>query len=158
MTKSKAYIGFITPGFLLYSLFMIVPLGFAIYYSLFNWSGMGPMEFIGLDNFKRIFFDPRMSKIFNNALGNNFKYMGVATFIFIPIQILMAYLIHMKIKGYNAFRLLIFLPYVISPSIIGFFALLVFDPNIGILNNMFLSLGLHHFVSAWFGDPSKAFS
>ena len=89
MTKSKAYIGFITPGFILYSLFMIVPLGFAIYYSFFNWSGMGPMEFIGIDNFHRIFFDERMEGIFRNALGNNFRYMAIAVCIFIPVQIAM---------------------------------------------------------------------
>lgn len=157
MTKSKAYIGFIAPGFILYSLFMIVPLGFAIYYSFFNWSGLGSMECIGLENFKRIFFDPRMSRIFNNALGNNFRYMAIAVFVFIPLQILMAYLIHIKIHGHNLFRLMIFLPYVISPSIIGFFALLVFDPNIGILNNVLLGIGLNQLVSSWFGNPSIAF-
>lgn len=157
MTKSKAYIGFITPGFLLYSLFMIVPLGFAIYYSFFNWSGMGAMDFIGLDNFRRIFFDERMGRIFRNALGNNFRYMAIAVCIFIPIQIAMAYLIHLRIRGHNFFRLMIFLPYVISPSIIGFFALLVFDPHIGMLNTLFLTLGLPQLVNAWFGNPDIAF-
>jgi ABC-type sugar transport system permease subunit len=137
---------------------MIVPLGFAIYYSFFNWSGMGPMEFIGLDNFHRIFFDERMGGIFRNALGNNFRYMAVAICIFIPIQIAMAYLIHLKIRGHNLFRLMIFLPYVISPSIIGFFALLVFDPNIGMLNTFFITLGLHNLASSWFGKPDIAFS
>lgn len=157
MNKSKAYIGFITPGFILYSLFMIVPLGFAIYYSFFDWSGLGAMDFIGLENFKRIFFDPRMSRIFRNALGNNFRYMAIAIFVFIPIQVAMAYLIHLKIRGHNLFRLMIFLPYVISPSIIGFFALLVFDPNIGILNTVLLGLGLNQLASAWFGNPAIAF-
>lgn len=157
MTKSKAYIGFITPGFILYTLFMIVPLGFAIYYSFFSWSGMGAMEFIGLDNFKRIFFEPRMSGIFRNALGNNLRYMAIAIFVFIPIQVLMAYLIHLQIRGHKMFRLMIFLPYVISPSIVGFFTLLVFDPNIGMLNNLFISLGLPQLVSAWFGSPNIAF-
>ncbi len=157
MTKSKAYIGFITPGLILYTVFMIVPLGFAIYYSFFSWSGMGAMEFIGLDNFKRIFFEPRMSGIFRNALGNNLRYMAIAIFVFIPIQILMAYLIHLQIRGHNMFRLMIFLPYVISPSIVGFFTLLVFDPNIGMLNNLFITLGVPQLASAWFGSPNIAF-
>jgi len=52
---------------------------------------------------------------------------------------------------------MIFLPYVISPSIIGFFALLVFDPNIGILNTVLLGLGLNQLASAWFGNPAIAF-
>ncbi|HOV64762.1 MAG TPA: sugar ABC transporter permease [Spirochaetia bacterium] len=155
--RSKAYIGFIMPGFCIYTLFMIVPLFAAIYYSLFKWAGVGDMSFVGLENFRRIFFDPRMSKIFFNALGNNFKYMLIAVFIFIPIQTFMAYLIHIRIPGHMMFRLLIFFPYVISSSIVGFFSLLVFDPNIGILNKLLKAIGLSAWVSAWFGDPAKAF-
>lgn len=116
------------------------------------------MEFIGFDNFRRIFFDERMGGIFRNALGNNFRYMAIAVFIFIPIQIAMAYLIHLKIHGHNFFRLMIFLPNVISPSIIGFFALLVFDPNIGMLNTLLINLGLQNYISFWFGNPDIAFS
>ncbi len=157
MYKTRAYIGFIAPGFLIYTLFMTIPLGVAFYYSLFSWSGMGAMEFIGLDNFRRIFFEPRMSGIFWNALGNNFSYLLIVVCIFIPLQILIAYLIHMKIAGYKFFKLMIFLPYVISPSIVGFFALLVFDPNFGMVNTLLLRLGLDQLVGAWFGDPQLAF-
>ena len=157
MRRSKAYIGFIAPGFCIYTLFMIIPLGAAVYYSFYSWSGMGAMEFVGLENFRKIFFEPRMASIFRNALGNNFKYMLIAVGVFIPIQIFMAYMIHLKIHGHNMFRLMIFLPNVISPSIVGFFSLLVFDPNVGFLNNLFLSLGLNQFMSSWFGDPQMAF-
>ncbi len=157
MHRSRAYRGFIAPGFLIYTLFMIIPLGVAFYYSFFSWSGMGDMIFIGLDNFKKIFLEPRMSGIFWNALGNNFSYMLIAIFIFIPIQILLAYLIHIEIAGHKAFKLMIFLPYVISPSIVGFFSLLVFDPNIGMLNTFFTMIGFQQFAGAWFGNVNQAF-
>jgi ABC-type sugar transport system permease subunit len=136
---------------------MIVPLFAAVYYSLFKWAGVGEMTFVGLENFRRIFLDPRMSKTFFNALGNNLKYMLIAVFVFIHIQTLMAYLIHIRIRGHKVFKLLVFLPYVISSSIIGFFSLLVFDPNIGMMNKLFKAVGLPSLVSAWFGDPGKAF-
>jgi raffinose/stachyose/melibiose transport system permease protein len=157
MKNSRAYRGFIAPGLIVYSLFMIIPLGFALYYSFFSWSGMGEMQFIGMENFNKIFFEPRMSGIFWNALGNNFSYMLVAIGIFIPLQILIAYLIHIEIAGHKAFKLMIFLPYVISPSIVGFFSLLTFDPNIGMLNTFLLKIGLGQFAGAWFGDPDLAF-
>ena len=157
MKRSRAYIGFITPGLCIYTLFMIVPLFAAVYFSLFKWAGVGDMTFVGLENFRRIFLEPRMSKTFFNALWNNLRYMCIAICIFIPLQTLMAYLIHVRIPGHNTFKLLIFLPYVISSSIIGFFSLLVFDPNIGMLNKLLHALGLDSLVSAWFGDPSKAF-
>ena len=154
---SRAYWGFITPGFLVYTLCMIIPLAAAFYYSFFSWSGMGQMQFIGLENFRRIFLEPRMASIFWNALGNNFLYLIIAICIFIPIQILLAYLIHIEIAGHKLFKLMIFLPYVISPSIVGFFSLLVFDPNIGMLNTFLLKLGFPSLTGAWFGDPDIAF-
>ena len=61
MRKRKAYIGFIAPGFLIYSIFMIVPIICAVYFSFFEWSGIGDMKFMGLDNFRKLMFDPRMA-------------------------------------------------------------------------------------------------
>lgn len=48
-----------------------------------------------------------------------------------------------------------FLPYVISTTIVSFFATLIFDPNIGILNNVLGNLGMSK--GAWFGDVNWAF-
>lgn len=68
--------------------------------------------------------------------------------IITPLQIFIAYVLNIKIKCYKYLQLMLFLPYVISTSIVGFFALLVFDPNIGILNTVFGSLGLEK-VHGW---------
>ncbi|MFP4383553.1 MAG: carbohydrate ABC transporter permease [Spirochaetia bacterium] len=157
MKYRKSHLGFISPGFIIYTVFMIVPLITAVYFSLHSWPGIGEKIFIGLKNFRNIFFDERMSSIFWNALGNNFTYLFIAILIFIPVQILIAYLIHSKIFGHEAFKLMVFLPYVISPSIVGFFALLVFDPNVGLLNNFFYAVGLNSWTSAWFGNVHQGF-
>ncbi len=153
MQSKKSYILFILPGFIVYTVFMIIPLFFAVYYSFFSWAGIGPKVFIGLGNFRKIFFDPQISPVFKNAIKNNFVYMAIALFVFIPVQILLAYLIHKKIRGYSFFKLVIFLPFVISSTIVGFFSLLVFDPNIGFLNTFLESLHLNSLTSSWFGDP-----
>ena len=50
---------------------------------------------------------------------------------------------------------MVFLPYVISSTVIGFFATLLFNPNIGLMNTILKSLGMAQ--SAWFGNPSIAF-
>ncbi len=157
MQSKKSYILFILPGFTIYTVFMIIPLFFAVYYSFFSWAGIGPKVFIGLGNFKKIFFDSQIAPVFKNAIKNNFVYMAIALFVFIPVQILLAYLIHKKIRGYSFFKLVIFLPFVISSTIVGFFSLLVFDPNIGFLNTFLESLHLTSLTSSWFGDPKKAF-
>lgn len=45
------------------------------------------------------------------------------------------------------------MPYVISSTIVSFFATMMFNPTIGFLNTFFEKLGLHQFISAWVGDP-----
>ena len=125
MKKNRAYLGFITPGFILYTLFMIIPIVFAMYYSFFEWNGIGPMKFIGLGNFQKLLGGGRMSRIFFNALGNNIKYLICVLLIITPLQIFFAYLLFIKIKGHRYIQFMLFLPYVISTSIVGFFALIL---------------------------------
>ena len=50
--QNRAYIGFITPGLFLYTLLVIIPIACSIFYSFFEWSGIGPMKFVGLENFR----------------------------------------------------------------------------------------------------------
>lgn len=155
MKKSKAYLGFITPGLILYTVFMIVPIVCAMYYSFFEWNGVGPMKFIGLANFQKLLGGGRMSRIFFNALGNNMKYLGCVLLIITPLQIFFAYILFIRIKAHRYLQFMLFLPYVISTSIVGFFAMMVFDPNIGLLNTIFGTLGIPK--SAWLGNPNLSF-
>lgn len=157
LKKSRAYIGFIGPGLVLYTVFMIAPILFAIYMSFFNWAGVGPMLPVGLDNYRKLLFSARESRIFFNALGNNFKYMATVLLLIMPIQIFFAYVLYIRIKAHQYIQFMLFLPYVISTSIIAFFATMVFDPNIGMLNTLFSQLGLDHWRSAWLGDPRLSF-
>ena len=155
MKKSKAYLGFITPGLILYTVFMIVPIVCAMYYSFFEWNGVGPMKFIGLANFQKLLGGGRMSRIFFNALGNNMKYLGCVLLIITPLQVFFAYILFIRIKAHRYLQFMLFLPYVISTSIVGFFAMMVFDPNIGLLNTIFGTLGISK--SAWLGNPNLSF-
>lgn len=157
MRKKKAYIGFIAPGFILYTIFMIVPIVCAVVYSFHDWSGIGPMKFIGLSNYKKLLTEPRMSGIFFNALLNNAKYLGCVLLIITPIQLFFSYVLYIKIRGHRYLQLMLFLPYVISTSIVGFFATQIFDPNIGVLNTALGWAGLDNLKSAWLGDPDKVF-
>ena len=155
--KNRAYLGFIAPGFILYTLLVIVPIVCSVYYSVFQWSGFGEMKFIGLENFRYLLFEDRMSGIFSNALVNNLKYLLSVLLIITPLQLLAAYALFLKIRCHRYARFMLFLPYVLSVSIVGFFALLLFDGNIGILNTIIGDLFGKQHVLAWFGDAKIAF-
>jgi raffinose/stachyose/melibiose transport system permease protein len=157
LKKRRAYIGFITPGFILYTVFVIVPILCAVFYSFFEWRGIGPMKFIGLDNFIKLFTDTRMSRIFFNALKNNTKYLVCVLLIITPLQLFFAYMLYLKIRFHKYIRFMIFLPYVVSTSIVGFFSIILFDPNIGVLNEIIGNLFGNDAKSAWLGDPNLLF-
>ena len=77
--------------------------------------------------------------------------------IITPIQYLIAYLFFIKIPAHKYLRFMIFMPYVISSTIVGFFATMIFNPNIGFLNKFLEAVGLGNYQGAWFGDPKWAF-
>ncbi|NCB65716.1 MAG: sugar ABC transporter permease [Bacilli bacterium] len=155
LLKSKPQIGFILPGFLIYTIFAIIPIFSAMYYSFFEWPGIGEKTFVGLDNFITLFTDETVAPIFYNALFNNLKYILCIWFVITPVQFILAYILFIKIRGAQYFKLMLFLPYVISSTIIGFFTTLIFDPNIGSLNAVIESMGGTR--GLWLGDPNMAF-
>jgi len=156
-SNRRPWLGFILPGFIIYTALMIVPLGTAVYTSFFQWSGLGPKVFIGLENYRNLFLDTRLSGIFWNALGNNFRFVLIVLGVIMPVQLFIAYWLDIQILGHRFFRTIIFLPYVISSTIVGFLTMLVFNPTIGILNTFFKKAGWDSLLSAWFGDPHRAF-
>ena len=151
--KNRAYLYFIVPGLVLYTLFVILPILCSVYYSFFEWSGIGPKKFIGLDNFKTLLFGERMSPIFFNALGNNLKYLLCVLLIITPLQLFLAYMLFLKIPGSKYIRVMVFLPYVLSISIVGFFGILMFDGTIGFVNQVITALFGREHTIAWLGDP-----
>ena len=73
MKKNKNYLFFITPGFVIYTIFAIIPVIYVVYLAFTNYTGMGKADFVGFENFIRIFNDERFTPAFFNALKNNLK-------------------------------------------------------------------------------------
>lgn len=81
-----------------------------VYYSLTDWSGLGPAKFIGLGNYRHAFGDPD----FRNALLHNVEWLGL--FLVVPgvLGLLGAYLLSQIKRGQMLFRVIYFIPYVIA--------------------------------------------
>lgn len=117
------------PALILFSLFVMLPLGESAYYSFFNWNGYGtPTEFVGLENFERI----AGHSIFHTAVGNTLKIVAVSLFLQMPLALLLALLIHRKTPTNAVFRLIFFLPYILAEVAAGLIWSFVFDGNYGI--------------------------
>ena len=129
MKKNRNYLFFITPGFIVYTIFAIVPIIYVVYLAFTNYTGIGKADFVGIENFIRIFNDERFTPAFFNSLKNNLKYLLCVWFVITPFQYFLAYFFFIKIPAYKYIKFMVFLPYVISSTIIGFFATLLFNPH-----------------------------
>ncbi len=137
------------PALLLFSLFVVVPVVQAGYYSLYNWNGMGPLaKFRGFGNFFAIFQD----RIFQTALLNNVKIVAVSLFIQLPLAFILALLIGRKsFRGEAVFRSIFFFPYILAEIVTGIIWKFIYHPEFGLPTILAgKEVGL-------LGDPSRAF-
>ena len=152
-TRRKWYeiIGFTGPAFIVFTVFVLAPMGFAVYYSLYKWSGYGwPTEFIGLDNYfgpYGAFTDP----IFLAGLRNNAFILVGSLLIQGPLAIAIALLLNRQFRGRAAFRMLVFVPYVLAEVTVGIMWQLLLQPDGGV--DAFLTrLGLEQFITGWLAN------
>ena len=76
---------------MIYTIFAIIPVIYVVYLAFTNYTGMGKADFVGFENFIRIFNDERFTPAFFNALKNNLKYLLCVWFIITPFQYFLAY-------------------------------------------------------------------
>ena len=136
---------------------LIAPIIMSIYYSLFDWNGLRPLDpsndFVGLKNYATL-FNNRIQ--FGNALKNAFILAGLSVFLQLPFSLALALALGRKIKGERAFLSIYFLPVLISTVVIGQLWLKIYNPEYGILNTFLRALGYDGENIRWLGDQSIA--
>lgn len=143
---------FIAPGLIIYALFVLAPFAHTIYLSFFSWDGIGPKEFVGLENFKAIFGTSALRDAFVHSFVLIFFYAVLTTLIGLVLAGVMA---RGRVRGMGAYRTLLFLPYVIAPTAISVIWrwLLASD---GPVNGVLAAVGLGALRRSWLGDFSLA--
>lgn len=124
---------FLLPAIVIFLVFLIYPIFRSAYYSLFDWNGFGPaVNFIGLDNFEQILTD----QVFMRAVGNGLLIVVLSLAIQLPFSLALAIMVGRDLPGRAFFRMIFFLPYVLSEVItaIIWLSLLSPDPERGLIN------------------------
>ena len=128
---------FLAPAFILFLVFLVYPIIRSVYYSSFNWNGLGPaVDFVGLDNFKQILTD----EIFMKAVGDCFLIVVLSLAVQLPLALALAIMVGRDLPGRAIFRAIFFMPYVLSEVItaiiwIGLFSA---DPSRGLINALLI--------------------
>jgi raffinose/stachyose/melibiose transport system permease protein len=125
-----AFLIFLPPALLLFTLFVVLPVAEAGYYSFFNWNGYGsPQKWVYFENFLRVLNDP----IFHQSLINNLLVILVSAFIQVPAALWLALLISDRSRSSVVFRALFFVPYILGEIVAGLIWRYIYDGNYGVL-------------------------
>jgi raffinose/stachyose/melibiose transport system permease protein len=136
--KLTAALLFLPPALLLFTLFVIMPMVEAAWYSGFNWNGFGsPKNWIGLDNY-RFVFDTRA---FGLAFRNNILIIAVSLLVQLPLALSLALILAKKFRGAVALRMLFFLPYILAEIAAGLIFSFVYDGDYGLLAAIYRLFG-----------------
>lgn len=154
MRGRSATLFFLTPYFVMYLAFGLIPILFSLYVSFTSWNGIGDKTFVGLQNYLFL-FSP--DSFFFKSIGN----VLILMVIYIPLQIatglLIANLLYSRyVKWKSVFQLANFLPYIVTPVAIGIMFSLLFDWQTGLVNKVLLKIGLITDAINWMGDPLYA--
>ena len=149
---------FVLPAVTIFSIFYIVPFFSVFRYSFYDWDGIIRFKdaaFVGLDNFKEVLFqDPSWWQSMGNAVW--------ITFIALTFQNILAFLLawacDREIRMKNFYRLVFFIPPVLSEIVVGMAWRFIINDVEGanIINRMLIGIGLPQLVHSWLNDPNTA--
>ena len=156
-TKQKTYrLGFgrwwwAAPAVLLMLALIYATTASGALYAFTDWIGIGDYNFIGLDNFRRIFQTEELTGSLINTLILAFGFL-VFTNIF---GLLFALALNRTLKSRFALRTLLFMPVVIAPIAVSYMWKFIFAFK-GPLNQTLDAVGLSSWKHDWLADPTLA--
>jgi len=146
---------FILPCLIMLFIFVFIPLIQNFIYSFYDFSAFSPTKtFVGLDNFKELFQD----KVVGTALINNMRYAVISVIFQVFIGLVLAAVLEDPIfrKVVPFFRVIYFMPVVISISVICLLFSFIYNPEMGLLNNFLKLIGLGNLAKPWLGLSETA--
>ena len=145
---------FMAPALLLFVGILVAPIFMSGYYSLFDWKGYGPKDFIGFENYFELFTSENIS--FLKAFGNACILAVISVMIQLPLALFFALVLGKGRKGERGFLSIYFMPVLISTVVIGQLWLKIYNPEYGVLNVLLRGIGLEEWTRRWLGDENTA--
>lgn len=144
---------FVLPALFVYAIFVLYPIVSTAHYSFFDWSGLNRAKtFIGTANYHKLFRD----ESFSLAFQNNLWVIFVSVFFQIPLGLVMALFVQKKSRKHNIWKILYFLPFLMSTVAIGLTWTFMYDPMLGIINHVLGLFGVDTSNMLWLGSKELA--
>jgi len=141
---------FLAPSFIHLLIFSIGPILFALWLSFHEWNLLDPARpFVGLDNYRELAGDAD----FWRAIRNTAVYV-----LFVPVgmavALALALFVNRRIPGVRVMRTIFFLPYITSFVAISLVWRWMFQPDVGLFNNLLGRVGIP--PQPWLSSPTSA--
>ena len=147
---------FVLPAIVGTFIFIVIPIFCSFALSFTQWDLLGEIKFVGLENYRSVLSETEFLQILINTL----VYALSTTFFAVIIPLFIASILNSKIKGSEIFKTIYFLPFITPAIVIAIVWSWIFDPNIGLVNNLFnthltwlfdkhLAMPVLIFVSVW---------
>jgi multiple sugar transport system permease protein len=148
---NRAALAFLAPWLIGMLLLTLGPMLFSLYLAFTHYDLLGSPQWIGLENFKRMFTaDPR----YLHSIRVTLIYVLVSVPLLLTVSMALAILLNKGMRFLNAYRALFYLPSLMGASVaVAVLWRQVFG-DLGLFNQVLRLVGLH--PGSWVGDPDSA--
>jgi raffinose/stachyose/melibiose transport system permease protein len=146
-------LAYVVPAFVVLSLILLIPLVLTVALSLTSWDGLGPIGWVGLDNYVAFASDPLVTAALRNAVALTIFYSVLPILLGLTTAIVIS---RVGRRLRTLWRTLLFLPAVIAPVVVAVGWRLIYEPGKGLLNQTLEAVGLGTLARPWLGDFALA--
>ena len=140
----------VSPYLIHLGFFVLFPVVFSLILMFHRWNIISPMEFVGMQNFNKLFQD----RLFLKSISNTFIFLVIHIPLQIFVALFLAEMLNQKIKLRSFLRAAYFLPVVISGVVVTIVWWQLYGYDVGLLNRILVSIGLYKV--GWLIDPNIA--
>jgi len=147
---------FVLPAVAIFSVFYVIPFVWVFQLGLFEWDGISfTRTFVGLQNFKEIFFQ---DKSWWQSMWNATYITLIALTFQNILAFMLAWACDREIKMKNFYRVIFFIPPVLSEVVVGMAWRFIINDIDGanIINRTLTGMGMPNLVHNWLSDPNTA--
>lgn len=157
-SKPASFIPYLLPGVISLTIIIIVPFVWNIGLSFTRWRGVGPIRFIGVRNWRRLFSDVTFWTSFLNSFWIIVAIVVVPTLLGLLISSALTDVIQKKFSSGTAsfIRALFYLPQLLPIAVASIIMGWIVRPDDGALNALLKGIGLSGLQRNWLGDPNSA--
>ncbi|MBO8436541.1 MAG: sugar ABC transporter permease [Spirochaetes bacterium] len=149
LKDKKAYLVFLVPGIAFYLFAVFYPIVDSVRLGFVEWGGIGPEEFVGLENYTKMFTD----HVFYESFFNNLIYLVIVVAMQLLIGLLFAVLLTYMNKNVSLVKTLYYVPCIITTVAIGqmFRSMYATEP-MGLFNIVLDAFGMDGLIRSWLAD------